>query len=44
MKKIKIRNNSFEIPYMEEEGANYAVERRIFKSIISLISDYSCFA
>ena len=43
MKKIKIRNNSFEIPYIEEEGANYALERRIFKSIISLISDYSCF-
>jgi len=45
--KIKIKNNSFEIPYLDEKGKNYyyvySNERVLLNEIIALISDYSCF-
>lgn len=43
MEKIKIKNNSFEICYISEEGTSYIEARKVFKSIISLIKEYSCF-
>jgi len=45
--KIKIKNNSFEIPYLDEKWKNYhyeySNERALLNEIIALISDYSCF-
>lgn len=43
MKKIKIKNNSFEIPYLDEEGTDYSTERLIIKRILELFSDSKCF-
>lgn len=43
MQKIKIINNSFELPYLNEEDRDYSLERSIVQQVINLIDNYSCF-